>query len=370
MGGGMGFGGMSAPGGSAMRGGMGGQMGSQGRFGGPMGGMGGPMMGGGQPQNVGNNKAVEFEKKLGNGAFGEVYQAKYKGETVACKTTGNPTGFPKDEIALMREMQSEYVAVLIGEEHRTPKGDVILMKMYRGSLEDEIKRGGRGLPQERFLKYMEQVCRGLHFLHMKDVIFNDLKPDNVLMETDSDKLVLADFGDARRYDSSVKRPQGNPHELGWGSPHYHCKPDVMKQILSPKSDMWMLAQMACHMWNGVQPPTNPCRLSQNIPLHELLQKCLSDKPDDRPSAASMLGAIRRAIRELPEGGGSSARNFGNEQTNTKHRTSSSKQSTSNKNGASNKHSTQSTKNTTHRSHQSGSSTRAHKTGSSQRTAAA
>merc|ERR1711865_82870 len=129
-----------------------------GGFGGQMGGVGF----GGQPANVGNNKAVEFEKKLGNGAFGEVYQAKYKGQTVACKTTGNPTGFPKDEIALMREMQSEYVAVLIGEEHKTPKGDVILMKMYRGSLDDEIKRSGRGLPAERFLKYMEQVCRGLH----------------------------------------------------------------------------------------------------------------------------------------------------------------------------------------------------------------
>jgi serine/threonine protein kinase len=336
-----------------------------------MGGMGGPMMGGGQPQNVGNNNAVEFEKKLGNGAFGEVYQAKYQGQTVACKTTGNPTGFPKNEIALMREMQSEYVAVLIGEEHRTPKGDVILMKMYRGSLEDEIKRSGRGLSQERFLKYMEQVCRGLHFLHMKDVIFNDLKPDNVLMETDSDKLVLADFGDARRYDASVKRPQGNPHELGWGSPHYHCKPDVMSQMLTPKSDMWMLAQMACHMWTGMQPPTNPCRFSQNIPLHELLQKCLSDKPSDRPSAASMLGAIRRAIRDMPEGGSSSsARGFGNEQTNTKHRTNSGKHNSSNKHSASSKQSNQSTKNNTHRSHKPGSSTRTHKSGSSQRTAAA
>merc|ERR1711865_923406 len=244
-----------------------------------------------------------------------------------------------DEIALMREMQSEYVAVLIGEEHRTPKGDVILMKMYRGSLEDEIKRGGRGLPQERFLKYMEQVCRGLHFLHMKDVIFNDLKPDNVLIEVDSDKLVLADFGDARRYDSSVTRPVGNPHEMGWGAPQYHCKPDVMSQVLSPKSDMWMLAQMACHMWSGMQPATNPCRLSQDMPLRELLQKCLSDKKSERPSAASMLGAIRREIRNLPEEPAPRARGFGNEQTNTKRTSSSSKQSNKNKQSASSKHST-------------------------------
>ena len=295
----------------AVRGGMGGGMG----FGGanpfaPSGGIrdmagggGGRSFGGankqkGKPENLGHNNAVKFERKLGRGAFGKVYRAKYKGLTVACKTTRNRTGFPRNEIALLREMQSEHVAVLIGEEHRTPKGDVIVMKMYRGSLEDEIK--GRGLSQKRFLKYLEQVCCGLHFLHMRDVIFNDLKPDNLLMEPDSDKLVLADFGDARRYDSSMRRPKGDPHTLRWGDPHYHCRPDVRSQVLSPKSDMWMLAQMAWHMWKGEKPPTNPCRLSRNIPLRGFLKKCLSEKPGDRPSSASMLGAIRQSIRELPE----------------------------------------------------------------------
>jgi len=267
----------------------------------PMGGQFGQMCGGYGQQyqpRAGNNSSVEFEQKLGNGQFGEVYKAKYKGKTVAAKTTGNPAGFPKNEIALMKEVQGELMAELIGEEKATPKGDVILMKLYRGSLDDIIKKHSKGLDKLKFLEYLEQVCRGLHWLHMKDIIFNDLKPDNLLMQPDRDELVFADFGDARRYDASVKGPQGNPHELGWGSPLYHAVPDVMSQVLSTKSDMWMFAQLAQHMWSGSQPASNPCRLSDSMPLHSLLQRCLSEDPKNRPSAATMLGAIRQEIRSL------------------------------------------------------------------------
>lgn len=347
-----GFGGFGGPGGmmGAGRGGFGGaQMGGgMGGFGQPMGGFGGPMMGGrggfgghsqfqqqsqpfggqqqfgaqqmggfGGPQmggaqyqmggrpgwqqqqpRAGNNNAVEFMQKLGNGQFGEVYKAKYKGQVVAAKTTGNPAGFPKNEIALMREVQGEIVAELIGEEKATPKGDVILMKLYRGSLDDIIKKHPRGLPAPKFLEFLEQVCRGLHWLHMRDVIFNDLKPDNLLIQPENDNLVFADFGDARKYDPSVKGPQGNPHELGWGSPLYHAVPDVMSQVLTTKSDMWMFAQLAYHMWGGSQPSSNPCRLSECIPLYSLLQRCLSEDPKQRPTAATMLGAIRQELRSL------------------------------------------------------------------------
>jgi len=294
-----------------MPGGMGQQPGG---FGGPppMGGFGGM----GQPpsQRTGNNDAVQFGKKLGNGQFGEVFKATYKGRTVAAKTTGNPTGFPKNELSIMRAVQSEHVAELIGEEQKTPQGDVILMKLYRGSLDDVIKAHPTGLGTDKFLMYMEQVCKGLHFLHMKDVIFNDLKPDNLLMEPDCDRIVFADFGDARMYDASIKRPQGNPHELGWGSPHYHCRPDVMSQMLSTKSDMWMLAQLAHHMWTGAQPSCNPGHLRQNMPLYELIQRCLSEEPKDRPSAASVLGAIRQHSRQSEPVVKKTT--FGQEKTNT------------------------------------------------------
>lgn len=265
---------------------------------------------------TGNNKEVEFGRRLGRGQFGEVFEAQYKGKTVAAKTTGNPTGFPADEIAILRQMQSEHVAVLVGEEKKTPKGDVILMKLYAGSLDDVIQKYPKGVPTEIFFSYLEQITRGLHYFHMQDIIFNDLKPDNLLIDPDTNKVVFADFGDARRYDPSQTRPAGNPHELGWGSPHYHCRPDVMAQMLSTKSDMWMLAQLACHMWTGKMPSTNPGKLPTSMPLFELFERCLSDSPKDRPSAATVLGAIRQELRATtkpkPQ---SSARGFGKEKTN-------------------------------------------------------
>eukprot|EP00656_Telonema_subtile_P052391 TRINITY_DN729_c0_g1_i1.p1 TRINITY_DN729_c0_g1~~TRINITY_DN729_c0_g1_i1.p1 ORF type:complete len:340 (+),score=81.74 TRINITY_DN729_c0_g1_i1:561-1580(+) len=181
------------------------------------------------------------------------------------------------------------------------------MKLCSGSLRDVIDKSKvsssltrslclQGLGEGQFIQYLEDVCTGLVFLHSKAIIFNDLKPDNLLIDP-SDTLVLADFGDARRFDSSNNGPALYPHALGWGDPVYHCCPDVMRATLSLKSDLWMLAQLASHMWTGSAPKSNPCRLDEDMPLRGMLGKCLSNLPKDRPTVSQMLSAIRQLIKE-------------------------------------------------------------------------
>ena len=49
------------------------------------------------------------------------------------------------------------------------------------------------------------ICRGLCWIHRKGVIYNDLKPENVLLDS-SNLVVLSDFGDARRVEEAAAVP--------------------------------------------------------------------------------------------------------------------------------------------------------------------
>lgn len=51
------------------------------------------------------------------------------------------------------------------------------------------------------LRYAGQIAAGLAELHENGVIMLDLKPQNLLLDTKLNELVLADFG-ISRYDSS------------------------------------------------------------------------------------------------------------------------------------------------------------------------
>jgi len=150
-----------------------------------------------------------------------------------------------------------------------------------------------------FLNVMVQILEALEYFHRTGIIFGDLKPDNLLFDPDRNRIVFADFGDARLVSEAGKRCL-DPHAMGWGNPSYHAKPDVMAMSLSVKSDMWMLAQTAVHLWTGAQPMSNPAQLPADIPLKALLKDCLSQQGASRPDASSMLQEVRRmAVKFAP-----------------------------------------------------------------------
>ena len=82
----------------------------------------------------------------------------------------------------------------------------------------------------------------------KGIIFNDLKPDNLLMA--NGRILFSDFGDARY--SQEDYSLWPVDAIGWGSPMYHSRPDVIGKNITVASDMWMLAQTSGHMWSGIE----------------------------------------------------------------------------------------------------------------------
>jgi len=240
--------------------------------------------------SAGTNDSVKFIQRLGSGVFGEVWKAEYNGELVAGKTTECPSGFRVEETELLRKAQGSKVVRLLAEEKGTPKGTVIVMELCAGSLEDRVAARTE-TDEAAFLDELEQILEGLVALHDMHIIFGDVKPDNLLVNADG-QIVFADFGDAR--DARVDYRSRSPHELGWGAPMYHARPDVMNQNLTTASDMWMVAQTAVHLWSCEKAVTNPSPLPRGIPLQELLQRCTATDPKDRPTAQEALAMVQQS----------------------------------------------------------------------------
>ncbi|HEX7957165.1 MAG TPA: protein kinase, partial [Pyrinomonadaceae bacterium] len=97
----------------------------------------------------------------------------------------------------------------------------------------------RGPLEERLvLDIISQVCRGLDYLHGKNVIHRDIKPSNLLLFEDSGAkdVKLADFGIARWRASTTLTMTG----LSMGTPEYMSPEQVDGSGMSPASDIYSL----------------------------------------------------------------------------------------------------------------------------------
>jgi serine/threonine protein kinase len=145
-------------------------------------------------------------EKIGAGGMGEVWLAEdtYLERKVALKFL--PYHVAQEETEKARFIQEAKAAARlshsniaqiyeIGEE----EGRLFIVMEYvgGGSLRDKLARaGGRTLPIEDVLSWVQQTADGLSEAHKQGVVHRDIKPDNIML-TESGQIKITDFGLAR-----------------------------------------------------------------------------------------------------------------------------------------------------------------------------
>jgi serine/threonine protein kinase len=162
----------------------------------------------------------------------------------------------------------------------------IAMEFVIGEDLAQILRGyedhGEHLPIRRSLAIVRQIASALDRIHSAGVVHRDVKPHNILIEHETGRPVLIDFGLSVRLSSS-HRPS-----LGVGTPHYMAPeqvdlgPEGRPPPISPRTDVYALACTTFELLTG-KPPFD-------APLGDMVLVKHVAMP--APEASSLRGQLR------------------------------------------------------------------------------
>lgn len=252
-------------------------------------------------------------KRLGQGAFSEVWKAedtKVGNLTVALKVYAPDKGLDEDgakvfgdEFAIVFNVHHSNLLTpsTFDEEKNSPY--LVLPFCERGNATRLIGKAD----EREVAQFLHDVSSALAYLHESEIVHQDIKPDNVLMDAKGNFLVT-DFGISTRIRSTLRRSVGDKKSAGtmayMGPERFSKNPDPIKA-----SDVWSLGATAFELMKGDVPfgdmgggmqlagafvPDVPGSYSE--PLKQLVQQCLAKEPWDRPTAAQLRDISEKYLR--------------------------------------------------------------------------
>jgi serine/threonine protein kinase/predicted metal-dependent hydrolase len=250
------------------------------------------------------------EEMVGAGAMAVVYRATQLSldRPVALKIL--PTEFARRE-TFVRQFDSE-TELLASLNHpnivniidRGREGDTyyFAMEYVEGTTLGELLAAGQ-MPEEFFLKAMEQCAEALSYAHSKGIVHRDIKPANIMLN-DQGVVKIADFGvagllaEARAASDTKRRVMGT---RGYMAPEQ----EVHVNRADERSDIFSLGAVMYRALTNAVPEQLPCLPpSQRSPevdpgIDSLVLKCLEPNPQKRyQSAGELLDALRAYGRQV------------------------------------------------------------------------
>ena len=158
----------------------------------------------------GKNKTdylYKMERVCGNGSFGIVFQAKkiHTGEIVAIKKVYQDKRYRNREYAVMKNLDHPNIVKLYHAFYTTgEKQDEIYLNLVMNYASDNLNRINKYYAEKKemiptfLLKlYFFQIARALNYIHSKHICHRDIKPQNILVDPNTNKVYLCDFGSAK-----------------------------------------------------------------------------------------------------------------------------------------------------------------------------
>jgi tetratricopeptide (TPR) repeat protein len=183
----------------------------------------------------------------------------------------------------------------------------LIMPFVRGVPLSSVLEQRQRLALSEALRIVREVGTALEFAHRRGIVHRDVKPSNILIEEDSGRVLLTDFGVARARgpgDSSLTAPG-----TAVGTPDYMAPEQLAgDEGVDGRADVYALGLVAFEALTGTLPLVRTARpllahaLSAaqprcSAPLAEALVAPLAERPGDRPSTAgAWLEQLARAER--------------------------------------------------------------------------
>ncbi len=257
--------------------------------------------------------------RLGQGGMGEVYAAvdERLERPVAIKRVGRKlTRDPEVRARFWREAR-----ILAGMDHpgfvtvyelgETPEGDLfIAMELVDGLPLKAL--ADHPWPVEHACRLVARVAEAMGAAHAAGIVHRDIKPDNVLLESDGTVRVV-DFGVARRHDTSGDTLTATG--LMVGTPAYMSPEQVTSRPATPASDVFSMGILLYRLITGRLPFDGDSQIAvamaiargEHVPIEQIrpelpprliaiVNRCLEQDPSARfPDGSALANALRGLI---------------------------------------------------------------------------
>jgi serine/threonine-protein kinase len=267
-----------------------------------------------------------LERELGRGGMGVVYLAREVrlDRPVAIKLLPpSATADPKLRERFLREART---AAKLSHPNIIPihaveeiGGFVFFAMAYVDgeTLTERVRRRGPMAPSEA-ARVLRDVAWALAYAHGQGVIHRDVKPDNILLEQATGRVLVADFGIA----GVVAEAGGLVAGEIIGTPEFMSPEQALGEAVDARSDLYSLGVVGFFAFSGTLPfeaekatdvlakqvtePAPPlATASPGVPrrLAQAIDRCLAKDPAERPdSTATLAEQLSHALdqrRELP-----------------------------------------------------------------------
>ncbi|KAG0260906.1 hypothetical protein DFQ27_003272 [Actinomortierella ambigua] len=251
--------------------------------------------------------SLTLHERLGSGAYGAVYHARWCGQPCAAKKyflsqTEYHQQSIQNEISILRRLRHRNVVQYYETLHQQGSLYLLMDIAENGSLAHAIMRTQLDWPTRT--RFAHEMARGLEYIHGEGIVHRDLKSANVLLSSTME-VKLADFGLADTKSTSASRSVDAAVIVGtmrWLAPELlvaRPKYTNMTDIYAFGVVMWEMAagctkpfkdQVNTEMVAALVRSGEREEIPEETPpeYHNWVERCWHQEPAKRPEAIEVI----------------------------------------------------------------------------------
>ncbi len=190
---------------------------------------------------------------------------------------------------------------------------LVMKYISGGDLSSRLRSAPEGRIDERKVtEWATQIIDVLDYLHNQPstIVYRDLKPSNIMIDGNSGRVMLIDFGIARSINQKSEKGVTAVGTMGY------APPELFSGNVEPRSDIYSLGSTMFHLLTGADPQSNPLlifdfqknpRPRQINPqlsdqMERILMRAVEYQSEARfASAAEMRSVLEEHLENLKQG---------------------------------------------------------------------
>jgi serine/threonine-protein kinase len=176
-------------------------------------------------------------------------------------------------------------------DERAERFYLVMKYISGGDIGARLRSSPEGRIQERVVtEWAIQVADVLDYLHNHEppIVYRDLKPSNIMIDGNTGRIMLVDFGIARW----VNKDEKGVTAVGTMG---YAPPELFSGSVEPRSDIYSLGSTMFHLLTGADPQSNPLLIFnfEKNPRPRQINPQLSDQIEQILIRAVEYEALRR-----------------------------------------------------------------------------